>query len=217
MSLSKQGGSPVQGIPDLRFCPACHGQFYLRKGLCVNLLCSKYYLSVLGSYANMVAPFRSWEHWHPHDWRTSSMYDRVYQNHLALESWLVDQEDADGSSEESSGSLVHVASSDEEEITALERYEQDAAASDRPLQIDKASKAWQSLRAKDKAEKDLKRALKSISGQDNADEDPRVDDIEIVLSPTFRDMVEGADTIEHVNAVDRAYKILKAVQAEDLS
>ena len=38
----------------------------------------------------------------------------------------MDQEDADGSSEESSGSLVHVASSDEEEITALERYEQDA-------------------------------------------------------------------------------------------
>lgn len=57
----------------------------------------------------------------------------------------------------------------------------------------------------------------SISGQDNADEDPRVDDIEIVLSPTFRDMVEGAETIEHVNAVDRAYKILKAVQEESLS
>ena len=72
----------------------------------------------------------------------------------------MDQEDADGSSEEPSGSLVHVPSSDEEEITALERYEQDAAASDRPLQIDKASKAWQSLRAKDKAEKDLKRAVK---------------------------------------------------------
>ena len=33
----------------------------------------------------------------------------------------------------------------------------------------------------------------SISGQDNADEDPRVDDVEIVLSPTFRDMVEGAE------------------------
>ena len=49
----------------------------------------------------------------------------------------------------------------------------------------------------------------SISGQDNADEDPRVDDIEI--------MVEGAETIEHVNAVDRAYKILKAVQEESLS
>ena len=88
------------------------------------------------------------------------MYDRVYQNHLQLESWLVDQEDADGSSEEPSGSLVHVPSSDEEEIAALERYEQDAAASDRPLQIDSASKAWQSLRAKDKAEKDLKRAVK---------------------------------------------------------
>lgn len=88
------------------------------------------------------------------------MYDRVYQNHLQLESWLVDQEDADGSSEEPSGSLVHVPSSDEEEIAALERYEQDAAASDRPLQIDAASKAWQSLRAKDKAEKDLKRAVK---------------------------------------------------------
>ena len=43
-----------------------------------------------------------------------------------------------------------------------------------------------------------------------------MDDIEIVLSPTFRDMVEGAETIEHVNAVDRAYKILKAVQAEDM-
>ena len=70
------------------------------------------------------------------------MYDRVYQNHLQLESWLLDQEDADGSSEEPSGSLVHVPSSDEEEIAALERYEQDAAASDRPLQIDAASKAW---------------------------------------------------------------------------
>ena len=84
----------------------------------------------------------------------------VYQNHLQLESWLLDQEDADGSSEEPSGSLVHVPSSDEEEIAALERYEQDAAASDRPLQIDAASKAWQSLRAKDKAGKDLKRAVK---------------------------------------------------------
>ena len=33
------------GIADLRFCPSCKGQFYLRKGLCVNLLCKDNYLS----------------------------------------------------------------------------------------------------------------------------------------------------------------------------
>ena len=162
MSLSKQGGSPVQGIPDLRFCPACHGQFYLRKGLCVNLLCSKYYLSQEPSMRLYQRGRSSTEHWRPHDWRTSSMYDRVYQNHLQLESWLVDQEDADGSSEEPSGSLVHVPSSDEEEIAALERYEQDAAASDRPLQIDAASKAPRPGRAFERRTR-LRRTSRELS------------------------------------------------------
>ena len=46
MSMSKYaGGEEVFGIPDLRYCPACKGQYYLRKGLCINLLCTQYYLS----------------------------------------------------------------------------------------------------------------------------------------------------------------------------
>ena len=48
---------------------------------------------------------------------------------------------------------------------------------------------------------------------DQVEDDEETGEVEVVLSPTFKEMVEGAETIEHVTALERAGKVLRNMEA----
>ena len=106
--------------------------------------------------------------WTPETWRSASMYDKVYQNHLAMEAHLQSEgEDKDSSDHDAGGALaskgpelIDVASSGEEEIHALEAYEADQHRAGQPRNIEKASNAWKCIRGQQKADRDLSVAVK---------------------------------------------------------
>ena len=156
MSMSKFSGDASMGIPDLRFCPSCKGQFYLRKGLCVNLLCKDYYLSQAPNMRLYQRGRRENNAWDPDSWRSNYMYDKVYQAHLALEARLAEEDEEENEEEpgarEPMGSapgpsIVEVDGSSEEEICHLEEYESSCVAEGKDVDIPGESMRYRAMRA----------------------------------------------------------------------